>query len=222
MVDVQIRRLGRPNKSGKPYRPNQTEEQKRRARERNKEWRRKNRAKLADDMRAWRKKNRDHHRRYVRQRYREKPPTEDQRIRQRKTSSQWAKSHPERTRKHSEKWRESNPGKSAENTARWRAAHPEKATESSRANARNRRAAKRGGNGKHTAVDISRIMEKQRGRCAYCQKRIRRSYHVDHIVPLSKRGSNRPSNIQLTCETCNLKKGARNPIDFARSRGLLL
>jgi 5-methylcytosine-specific restriction endonuclease McrA len=32
---------------------------------------------------------------------------------------------------------------------------------------------------------------------------------VDHIVPLAKGGSDRPSNLQLLCAVCNRKKGSK-------------
>jgi len=36
-----------------------------------------------------------------------------------------------------------------------------------------------------------------------------RSFHFDHIVPITLGGGNNPVNIQLTCRYCNLAKGAR-------------
>lgn len=43
-----------------------------------------------------------------------------------------------------------------------------------------------------------------------------RSYHLDHFVPLSKRGLNVIKNIVLSCAKCNLSKGAMMPEDFAK------
>lgn len=43
------------------------------------------------------------------------------------------------------------------------------------------------------------------GKCARCGRRERLEY--DHIVPVSKGGSNTGRNIELLCEQCNRKKG---------------
>jgi len=41
-------------------------------------------------------------------------------------------------------------------------------------------------------------------------------------MPLSRGGSNDKYNLQLLCPTCNLKKSAKDPIDFAQENGNLL
>lgn len=85
----------------------------------------------------------------------------------------------------------------------WNAANPEK----KRSYVRNRRARKREAEGFHTDADIKAILEKQHGLCNYCQADLSVvGHHVDHIVALSKGGSNWPSNLQCLCPTCNLRK----------------
>lgn len=95
-----------------------------------------------------------------------------------------------------------------------------------RTKCRNRRAKLAGSLGSHTNEDIKRILRLQRFRCAYCKtdlmKLMKRDRHVDHVTPISRGGSNLPRNLQITCSACNTKKGAKPPMDFARSIGLLI
>jgi 5-methylcytosine-specific restriction endonuclease McrA len=102
--------------------------------------------------------------------------------------------------------------------AAYYAAYPEKRA----VGGRNRRARKRAAPGKHTAADIKRLLLLQKSKCSCCRKSITKGYHVDHIVPLARGGSNDPYNLQLLCPTCNLKKRAKDPVEFMQSRGMLL
>lgn len=81
---------------------------------------------------------------------------------------------------------------------------------------------KRTAEGFHTQDDVSRILKMQNGRCAYCSAVVWHGYHVDHITPLARGGTQWPRNLQITCAFCNLSKNARDPLEFARSIGLLL
>lgn len=85
-----------------------------------------------------------------------------------------------------------------------------------------RKARKRGAEGSYTAADVRRIEKQQKGRCAYCRTKLDSGRHIDHILPLSKGGSNWPANIQLLCAPCNLSKQAADPLDYARRTGRLL
>lgn len=63
----------------------------------------------------------------------------------------------------------------------------------------------------------------QRGRCVYCRGSLASlGFQSDHIVPRAMGGSDDRRNRQLTCGRCNRRKGARDPMEFARSLGLLL
>lgn len=92
--------------------------------------------------------------------------------------------------------------------------------------AQTRRAAISGAEGTFNNSDVVAIFEKQLGRCASCSRKLKKSgkhkFHVDHIMPLSKGGSNWPSNLQCLCPTCNLRKHAKLPDEWAKENGKLL
>jgi 5-methylcytosine-specific restriction endonuclease McrA len=74
---------------------------------------------------------------------------------------------------------------------------------------RNRRAKIKAAPGKHTVADIQAQHERQKGKCFYCKKKLgtgKYAYHVDHVIPLAKGGTNDPSNLVITCPACNLHK----------------
>ena len=50
------------------------------------------------------------------------------------------------------------------------------------------------------------LLEKGKRKCAYCGEENTR-LEIDHIIPRSKGGSNRISNLTLACQNCNIKKG---------------
>jgi 5-methylcytosine-specific restriction endonuclease McrA len=125
---------------------------------------------------------------------------------------------PERAKEHSRRYRERYPDLVAAAFERWR----EKNMETVRAHSAKRRARKRSAEGAYTATDVRDLLRLQDGRCAYCRRNVRRSYHVDHIKPLVAGGGNDRKNLQIVCPSCNSKKGARDPIDYAQTRGLLL
>lgn len=90
----------------------------------------------------------------------------------------------------------------------------------------NRRARVRSANGKIEASQIKELMSKQKGKCVYCKVKLlessRGSYHIDHIYPLSKGGTNDIANIQLLCPPCNLSKHDKFPEEFAENFGMLI
>jgi 5-methylcytosine-specific restriction endonuclease McrA len=124
-------------------------------------------------------------------------------------SSRKAASH-KRQREKQAAWREANRDRARELVRRWKEANREKV----RAAKRSRRASKR--------ITLVRELTKlQRGRCAYCRVKLDK-LHVDHVMPLKLGGPDHRSNLQITCEPCNLTKSAKDPIVFARSTGRLL
>lgn len=70
-----------------------------------------------------------------------------------------------------------------------------------------RRARKIGAAGSHTVAEWEAIKKRQNGCCAICGARSRLTR--DHIIPLSRGGSDFAYNIQGLCKSCNSSKGAK-------------
>lgn len=70
-----------------------------------------------------------------------------------------------------------------------------------------KRSLKLGIKGFFSKKTIENLYVKQLGRCACCGELLQDGWEVDHIIPLSKGGSNYPSNLQLLKTKCNRKKG---------------
>ena len=61
------------------------------------------------------------------------------------------------------------------------------------------------------AVDYEFIKKRDRMICGICKKKVRpQDLSFDHIIPLSKGGSNKKENRQPLCSQCNTAKGNRN------------
>jgi hypothetical protein len=50
------------------------------------------------------------------------------------------------------------------------------------------------------------VWQRDEGKCVQCGRRDKLEF--DHVIPVSRGGSNTERNIQLLCETCNRSKGA--------------
>jgi len=65
------------------------------------------------------------------------------------------------------------------------------------------------------------LLEKWGRKCAYCDKE-GVPLQIEHIHPRSKGGSNRVSNLTLSCERCNVKKGTKSVDEFLKKDGFRL
>jgi 5-methylcytosine-specific restriction endonuclease McrA len=148
---------------------------------------------------------------YARRRYAENKERID------RENKEYAKRNPDRRRAIARKWARNNP----ETLKKWCDGNPEKRRIYASLN-QSRRRTRIKERGKFTKADIDHILKSQNGRCAYCRSSIKDDYHIDHIKPLAKGGSNWPANIQLCCADCNHSKNARDPLEFAREIGFLL
>lgn len=79
---------------------------------------------------------------------------------------------------------------------------------------RENNARRKGATGSHTAEELWLMRECQNHLCAYCETPIFDVFHVDHMMPLSRGGTNDWTNLAITCPTCNLRKNARTAEEF--------
>lgn len=134
----------------------------------------------------------------------------------------WHKANSAEQAKRSRAWRENNSERMARHIRAWRIANPDKVS----ANNRTSRARRRNADGRHSSADIKFLFDSQRGLCASCRTKLiesgDRKFHVDHIMPLARGGSNDKHNLQCLCPTCNLRKNAKHPDTWAAENGRLI
>ncbi|MDZ7585568.1 MAG: HNH endonuclease [Thiobacillus sp.] len=72
--------------------------------------------------------------------------------------------------------------------------------------------------GSHTDSEIYQIRKRLNDLCFYCGDALQGSGEKDHIVPLSKGGSNWACNITLACLSCNRDKYNKSVLEFVQWR----
>ena len=88
-----------------------------------------------------------------------------------------------------------------------------------RATIERRRSREKGADGEFDARDIKRLRKSQKNTCVYCGLNPHChgalfTYQVDHIIPLSRGGTNNPSNLQLLCPHCNQSKRGKTHAEY--------
>jgi 5-methylcytosine-specific restriction endonuclease McrA len=116
----------------------------------------------------------------------------------------------ERGRATEAEYRQSEAGREVQ--ARWYAKPKAKALHAARY--RKRRAIKLKAPGSHTADDVAALFKQQEATCL-CGADLNLGYHIDHIMPLARGGSDGPENLQLLCPPCNVKKGSKTMLEWA-------
>lgn len=72
-----------------------------------------------------------------------------------------------------------------------------------------------------TTIQLKELVDRSK-KCYWCEKKIGKLYHIDHVIPLANGGEHVLSNLVVSCSKCNLTKGSKDPINFANSIGRLL
>lgn len=114
-------------------------------------------------------------------------------------------------------WRERHPGADAEKSRRYR--NTPKGQQNEIKKSRKRRTLKMGGI--HEKYSESLVIHTYGTICHICNEEIdftaprkvgmigwQRSFHIDHVVPISKNGSNTIDNVRPSHAECNIRKNA--------------
>ena len=127
--------------------------------------------------------------------------------------------NPEKAAGYARKYREKFPERAKESSRNsydpaynkeWRKKNPDKV----QASRHRRRAKLKGSGGSFTEQEWKDLCEKYDNTCLRCGKKTKMT--VDHVVPISKSGTNFIGNIQPLCLSCNSVKGNRNSTDYRK------
>lgn len=139
----------------------------------------------------------------------------------------WRSRNPEAVAAQKRAWRLANPEKVRAEKRRhslkhsphivarvqaWRKNNPEKVAEYER----RRRTRKRNGGGlDYTTLEhVRQRVALYGGICFYC--RAAPGVEIDHRIALARGGSHWPANLVPACRSCNARKNAKHPLDFAK------
>lgn len=154
----------------------------------------KNREKIKRLNMQWHADNPDYQRQYYIDHH------EEAKAYAREYSRQYRIDHPEKVKKCNQEYYVNHCEEVAENVRRYRADYPERMV----VYTQRRRAREAGATGDFTAEQFTELCEKYDNRCLCCGET--KKLTADHIIPLSKGGSNDIDNIQPLCQSCNSKK----------------
>lgn len=95
-----------------------------------------------------------------------------------------------------------------------------------------RKALKKGNGGTYTVQEIRDQLVRQKYKCYYChdkfekvhvesKSKVKYIYHIEHVVPIARGGSNDIWNIVLACPTCNMRKHDKLPHEWTEGGRLL-
>lgn len=142
------------------------------------------------------------------------------RERRNESAVRWYAANREKAIGSTRRWQFKNPAKVIEGKRKWSKTDKARATaeawllanpDKRRATNGRRWARVQAAIGTFSESDIHAMLISQRRRCAapHCGCNISTSYSIDHVIPLSRGGSNWPDNLQLLCSSCNSSKRDR-------------
>lgn len=165
-------------------------------------WYRKNKTKVSQRMKKYRQKPEVKARSWEVEKKR-RALKRDEHLAKRR---EWAKKNKEKVRDSLKKWRESN----KEHVLVYAKEHKLKNRQRYTYYQLQRKAKQMNAEGNYTLQEFQDLKQKHKNKCLKCGKKEGNvKITADHVVPLSKGGSNSIKNIQPLCLSCNCKKHAK-------------
>lgn len=180
----------------------------------------------AENARLWRIKHAEFVRANDSERKKLKRATDPEfRARAREASRLWVQANPERAKATVDRWIAKNPDHVRDLKKRWKLENADRVREQNRlwyannpdkaaAKTSRRHARKRQAPGHFTAEEFAHLCESRGHCCTYCGAQTKMT--VDHVVPLSRGGSNHIENIAPACLSCNSRKRDRTVEEFMK------
>lgn len=53
--------------------------------------------------------------------------------------------------------------------------------------------------------------------CVYCEEGCENDWHLEHMIPLSREGTNNKNNLAIACPTCNRRKHTKTADEFLKA-----
>ena len=116
----------------------------------------------------------------------------------------WRATNPEKKKASNDKWRNENRERHRENSRKWAANNPERFRELQRHAQHRRRSLKDGLFENYTEEEWGNLLHRYDCKCIRCGSSD--NIEVDHVVPISKGGTNTIDNLQPLCRSCNAQK----------------
>lgn len=159
-------------------------------------WRDKNPDKVSEHVRLWYQKHKDKYKEYNKA-YKKTAKYKDK-------QKEYSLSHKEFINLRSRNWQAANKSRSMSNKKRWMSENPSKSLEY----VHKRRSREINAVGIFTSYQWEQLQSIYGNRCLWCGvSNVKLS--PDHVVPLSRGGTNYIENIQPLCRSCNSKKSAK-------------
>lgn len=163
----------------------------------NKEWYKKNKEHSKEYSKEWTKNNKEHKKGYNKEWYKKNKEY------RKRYNKEWHKKNKEHKKEYNKEWNEKNKKYKKEHNDQYRSNNREKVNFWKRQYGYK----KRFSGGSHTLGEWDLLKKQYNYTCPSCGKKEPEiKLTEDHIIPLSKGGSNNIENIQPLCKSCNSKK----------------